>query len=122
LPAPLVFDSRLTTYAGLGRLDEMGVSFITLSRRSRKIRNEIRELAPSAWRRITLDVPNRKYCTPRVWEKKVTLAGHTGRDNVGKGHLAAVPDCERYISSIFIAKAPLLQDHARLARRDPVRT
>jgi transposase len=79
LPAHLVFDSRLTTYAGLGQLDEMGVRFITLRRRSPKILSEIRELAPSAWRRITLDVPNRKYRTPRVWEKKVTLAGHTFR-------------------------------------------
>ena len=65
--------SRLTTYAGLARLDAMGVSFITLRRRP-KI-TEIRELPASAWRRIRLDVPARKYRTPRVWEKKVTLAG-----------------------------------------------
>ena len=38
----LVFDSRLTTYAGLARLDAMGVSFITLRRRSPKILTEIR--------------------------------------------------------------------------------
>jgi len=79
LPAHLVFDSRLTTHAGLARLDAMGVPFITLRRRSPKILAEIRELAPSAWRRITLDVPNRKYRTPRVWEKKVELARCTLR-------------------------------------------
>ena len=75
LPTHLVFDSRLTTYAGLARLHEMGVTFITLRRRSPKILAEIRDLPPSAWRRIRLDVPARKYRTPRVWEKYVQLAG-----------------------------------------------
>ena len=75
LPTHLVFDSRLTTYAGLARLDEMGVTFITLRRRSPKILAEIRDLPASAWRRIRLDVPARKYRTPRVWEKNVPLAG-----------------------------------------------
>ena len=75
LPAHVVFDSRLTTYAGLARLDSMGVTFITLRRRSPKILAEIRNLPVSAWRRIRLDVPTRKYQTPRVWEKMVTLAG-----------------------------------------------
>ena len=75
LPTHLVFDSRLTTYAGLARLDEMGVTFITLRRRSPKILAEIRDLPASAWRRIRLDVPARKYRAPRVWEKNVPLAG-----------------------------------------------
>jgi transposase len=75
LPTYLVFDSRLTTYAGLARLHEMGVTFITLRRRSPKILAEIRDLPASAWRRIRLDVPARKYRTPRVWEKNVQLAG-----------------------------------------------
>ena len=75
LPTHVVFDSRLTTYAGLARLDSMGVMFITLRRRSPKILAEIRDLPVSAWRRIRLDVPTRKYQTPRVWEKAVTLAG-----------------------------------------------
>ena len=74
-PTHLVFDSRLTTYAGLARLDEMGVTFITLRRRSPKILAETRDLPASAWRRIRLDVPARKYRTPRVWEKNVQLAG-----------------------------------------------
>ena len=43
-PAHLVFDSRLTTYQGLARLDEMGITFITLRRRSPKILNEVDQL------------------------------------------------------------------------------
>lgn len=79
VPRHVVFDSRLTTYAHLARLEQMGVTFITLRRRSRALRAEVDGLAPSAWRRVTLDVPARKYKTPRVFEQPVTLAGATFR-------------------------------------------
>jgi len=78
-PRHLVFDSRLTTYAHLARLDGLGITFITLRRRSPSLLAEIAGLAPSAWRRVTLDVPARKYKTPRVFEQPVQLAGATFR-------------------------------------------
>jgi hypothetical protein len=78
-PRHLVFDSRLTTYAHLARLDGLGITFITLRRRSPSLLAEIADLAPSAWRRVTLDVPARKYKTPRVFEQPVALAGATLR-------------------------------------------
>ena len=53
-PRHLVFDSRLTTYADLARLDHAGITFITLRRRSAALLTEIEGLAPSAWRRVTL--------------------------------------------------------------------
>jgi transposase len=74
-PHELVFDSRLTTYDRLARLEEMGIAFITLRRRSPKILKEIESLPPSAWRRVHLDVPTRKYRTPRVYEQTVKLGG-----------------------------------------------
>jgi hypothetical protein len=75
LPRHLVFDSRLTTYAHLARLDELGITFITLRRRSAALLKEVAELAPSAWRRVRLDVPARKFKTPRVFEQPIMLAG-----------------------------------------------
>jgi len=78
-PRHLVFDSRLTTYAHLARLERMGIPFITLRRRSPALLTEIERLAPSAWRRVTLQVPARKYKTPRVFEQPVALAGATFR-------------------------------------------
>src|SRR5438552_10963112 len=75
LPRHLVFDSRLTTYEALARLDKMGISFITLRRRSPKLLKEIVLLPPSAWRTVELDVPTRKYRTPRFYQQEVTLAG-----------------------------------------------
>ena len=74
-PRHLVFDSRLTTYAHLARLEHMGIAFITLRRRSPALLSEIEHLAPSAWRRVTLEVPARKFKTPRVFEQAVQLAG-----------------------------------------------
>lgn len=79
LPRHLVFDSRLTTYANLARLDQMGIAFITLRRRSAHLLKEIAQLPRSAWRTLDLDVPTRKFRTPRVYEQKVRLAGHLFR-------------------------------------------
>jgi transposase len=79
LPRQLVFDSKLTTYEGLARLDTMNIPFITLRRRSPKLLKEIALLPRSAWRTIELDVPTRKYRTPRVYEQTITLAGRSLR-------------------------------------------
>jgi hypothetical protein len=78
-PQHLVFDSRLTTYANLAKLDKMGISFITLRRRSPELLKEIALLPRSAWRTVELDVPTRKFRFPRVYEQKVSLAGRTFR-------------------------------------------
>lgn len=79
LPAHLVFDSRLTTLGNLARLDDLGITFITLRRRSPAMLKEIAQLPASAWRRITLDVPTRKFQTPRVYEQKIQLRGKVFR-------------------------------------------
>jgi hypothetical protein len=78
-PRELVFDSRLTTYAKLVRLDDLGISFITLRRRSPKLLKQIVLLPRSAWRVVELDVPTRKYRTPRVYEQTVRLEGRDFR-------------------------------------------
>lgn len=72
LPQHLVFDSKLTTYDRLDRLDVDGIIFMTLRRRSPKLLTEVKDLAPSAWRTIEIEVPNRKYRKPRVFEQKAT--------------------------------------------------
>jgi transposase len=78
-PQHLVFDSKLTTYEGLDRLDEEGIIFITLRRRSASLLKEIANLPASAWRTVTLDVPHRKYRTPRVYEQKARPRQRTFR-------------------------------------------
>jgi transposase len=69
-PQHLVFDSKLTTYAGLDRLDAAGITFLTLRRRSPKLLAEVANLPASAWRTVELDIPHRKYRNPRFYEQK----------------------------------------------------
>lgn len=78
-PAELVFDSQLTTYANLSRLNQQDIRFITLRRRSRKMLGEIFSRPASAWRRITLDSLTRSYRTPRILDEQVALPGYQGR-------------------------------------------
>jgi len=78
-PRHLVFDSRLTTYPNLARLEKMGILFITLRRRTSRLLQETAALPRSAWRTIELDVPTRKYKTPRIYEQNVVLAGGSFR-------------------------------------------
>ncbi len=77
-PRELVFDSQLTTHANLSRLNEMGISFLTLRRRSPALLKEVATQPRSAWRQVTLDVPHRKFKTPRVIEQRVSLKDYQG--------------------------------------------
>jgi transposase-like protein len=68
-PRHLVFDSKLTTYDRLDRLDAAGITFITLRRRTPSLLAEIDGLPPSAWRTAKLEISSRKYRTPRYFEQ-----------------------------------------------------
>jgi len=78
LPEELVFDSKLTTHANLNELNRMGVNFITLRRRSRKLLAEIHQIPTSAWRRIELEAIARAYRTPRILDEKIELTKYDG--------------------------------------------
>jgi len=79
-PKHLVFDSKLTTYANLVRLDrDWHIHFITLRRRTPKLLREVYDLPRSAWRQVELDVPTRQFRTPRVYEQPIKLEGHPFR-------------------------------------------
>lgn len=73
LPEELIFDSKLTTYGNLSALNGMGIHFITLRRRSKKLLEEIRRKPVSAWRRIQLDGVSRQYRTPRILDETIQL-------------------------------------------------
>jgi hypothetical protein len=77
-PAEVIFDSRLTTYANLNRLNQWGIDFITLRRRSDKLLREIALTPPSAWRRIELENMTRLYRTPRILDQRIELPGYDG--------------------------------------------
>jgi hypothetical protein len=77
-PAELIFDSQLTTHENLSQLNQQGIGFITLRRRSRKMLADIYSRPASAWQRITLDSLTRTFRTPRVLDEHVALPGYDG--------------------------------------------
>lgn len=77
-PRHLAFDSKLTTHANLSKLNQLGITFITLRRRFRKLVAEIANLPASAWQRVQLEVPHRKFRTPRVVDQRIHLKGYSG--------------------------------------------
>ena len=78
LPKELIFDSKLTTYSNLDKLNHWGVEFITLRRRSRKMLQQAHREPLSAWRRIELDGVSRIYKSPRILDTKITLRDYQG--------------------------------------------
>jgi hypothetical protein len=78
LPNELIFDSKLTTYANLNRLNQQGIDFITLRRRSQKMLATIEHTPASAWRRVELQNVSRAYRRPRVLDEKVNLTDYEG--------------------------------------------
>ena len=78
LPEELVFDSQLTTHATLHQLQERGIAFITLRRRSRKLVGSVFSAPAAQWRRVTLPALTRQFRNPRVLDTQVTLPGYPG--------------------------------------------
>lgn len=77
-PDELVFDSRLTTYAQLNRLNAAGIAFITLRRRSSGMLHDLLAKPLSAWRRIELPNLARAYRTPRIIDEQTSLRDYQG--------------------------------------------
>lgn len=77
-PEELVFDSQLTTYANLSTLNQQGIRFMTLRRRSKKMLAKIWSRPASAWQRITLRSLTRAFRTPKVLDERVHLKGYQG--------------------------------------------
>ena len=73
LPQELIFDSKLTTYTNLNVLNQQGIHFITLRRRSKKLLENLHQVPLSAWRRIRLEGVSRLYRTLRILDQRITL-------------------------------------------------
>jgi len=78
LPKELIFDSKLTTYQNLNKLNHLGIQFITLKRRSRNMLQAVAQQPLSAWRRIQLQGISRIYRTPRILDHQISLSDYDG--------------------------------------------
>jgi hypothetical protein len=74
LPELLVFDSKVTTGAGLFELDQAGIGFLTLRARSAKLLATLDALPATAWTRITLDRTG-PYRHPQIHQDQVRVRG-----------------------------------------------
>ena len=72
----LVFDSKLTTYNNLSKLNERAIKFITLRRRGHKLLKETEKLRD--WKRIHIPHAKRKFPNPQVHESTIELPGYEG--------------------------------------------
>jgi transposase len=73
-PELLVFDSKVTTGAGLAALDAEGITFLTLRARNAKLTKTLEALPDTAWATISLDRRG-PYNRPQVHEDTVTVRG-----------------------------------------------
>jgi transposase len=73
-PELLVFDSKVTTGAGLADIDAEGIRFLTLRQRSPKIIERLEALPDEAWTTVTLDRKGR-YRKPQIHEDIVHVRG-----------------------------------------------
>jgi hypothetical protein len=78
VPPELIFDSKLTTYANLNQLNQRGIDFITLRRRSPKMLAALTRLPASAWQRVALQNVARAYRRPRILDDTIHLTGYEG--------------------------------------------
>ena len=73
-PELLVFDSKVTTGAGLADIHAEGIRFLTLRQRSPKVIERLEALPDDAWTTVTLDRKGR-HRKPQVHEDTVTVRG-----------------------------------------------
>jgi hypothetical protein len=89
-PSWLYFDSKVTTYPELARLDQRGVYFITIRRRGAAVVRRLRGLPAGAWQKAVIDTPKRCHTHIRYVDERVRLAGCPGQlrqvavDGLGK--------------------------------------
>jgi len=77
-PSWLYFDSKLTTYPELSRLNQRGISFITIRRRGAGITRHLDSLAVQAWHKSHLDIPKRLYKDIHYAEETISVDDYQG--------------------------------------------
>ena len=56
----LVFDSKFTTLGNLGRINEQGIKFITIQRKSKTLNEKAEQIPDSEWKAVKIEKANHK--------------------------------------------------------------
>jgi hypothetical protein len=78
-PKMLIFDSKLTTYKNLSKLNHDDIKFLTLRRRGKKLIEHVRKIPEHQWQTIELDKPKRKHKKLKVSEEQIHLTDYEGQ-------------------------------------------
>jgi hypothetical protein len=78
-PAWLYFDSKVTTYPELDRLNQRPVNFVTIRRRGESVVRRLSRLPQSAWVKAVIDTPKRFHQQIRYVDERVHLPGYVGQ-------------------------------------------
>ncbi len=77
-PAWLYFDSKVTTYPELCRLNRRGVCFVTIRRRGSAVVRRLRRLPAASWQKAVIDTPKRYHQHVRYIDESIHLPGYAG--------------------------------------------
>ena len=77
-PKWLCFDSKVTAYPELSRLNQRRIRFVTIRRRGTAILNRLERQSASVWKEAVIDIPKRSHTQIRYFEETVRLRGYEG--------------------------------------------
>lgn len=77
-PKMLIFDSKLTTYKNLSRLNHDHIHFLTLRRRGKRLLEKVHHIPEHQWQPIELDRTHRKHQTVKACEELIGLKDYEG--------------------------------------------
>lgn len=69
----LVFDSKVTSYENLLKLDDDGIKFLTLRRRGKKMVEDSERIPANEWKRCKIDTAKRKFPNPLVHDSIIEI-------------------------------------------------
>jgi len=74
----LIFDSKVTNYQNLNKLNKEGVKFITIRRRGKNMIAKLDKIPAKEWKSKRVEMAGNKHRTLKVYEEKVQLKDYEG--------------------------------------------
>ena len=87
-PKMLIFDSKLTTYKNLSKLNQDQIKFLTLRRRGQKLIDRALKIPEHQWQSVEIDNPKRKHKKLTICDEMIRLTDYEGlaRQIIITGH------------------------------------
>ena len=100
-PEWLYFDSKLTTYTELSRLNKRGIWFVTIRRRGANLLRQLEQHSSADWTGAVIDIPKRRQKRIRYLDESISV-----RDYEGELRQIAVTGLGREQPTLFLTNHP----------------